>query len=100
MRISPIFAKLASAQAYKLSSEVVDSLERVLQGYEDTPEAFEKRLIRGRTRPRNKNNRHAGRTPRTSLVPRHPFDHVLQMHDEYAKNNGHDFGLLGEYPFR
>lgn len=97
---SNVIEKLAAFQEEKISTEVVDQLETVLKGYDDHPESFTKRLIRGKTRPRRSGKRYEGKTPRTSLVPKHPFDHVIQMHDEYARNNGHDFGILGEYPFR
>ena len=99
MSTASLLLQIKTAQEYKLSSEVVAQVEKVLQSFEDPPEAFEKRLIRGNTRPRKKHRGHYGKTPRTSLQRRHPFDHVIDMHDQYARDNAHDFGILGQHPF-
>ena len=99
MSIATLLFQIKTAQEAKLSSEIVAKVEKVLQGFDDPPEAFEKRLIRGNTRPRKRHKGHIGKTPRTSLQRRHPFDHVIEMHDQYSKDNAHDFGVLGQNPF-
>lgn len=102
-----IFYKIGAQQVFeaaKLSSESVRMLEAALGEFDDQPEDFEPNLLSSKHHKKRKRRRNGktykGKTPRTNLKPKFPFDHVFDLHDEYARNNTHDFGVLGEYPFR
>lgn len=85
----------------KVSSEVVDQLEKILKSYDDKPSAFEPKLRKRNTRGRRgRSGKYEGRTPRTNMTRRHPFDQTIENHDMAARTSGQDYGLFGPVPFR
>ena len=96
-----IFRKLGALQVldkYKLSYELVDAFEESLRNYNDNPEDYQpKRLLNQVTKHRRRRDgsSYQGKTPRTNLGRSRPFDRIVDLHDEYAKNNTTYAGIFG-----